>query len=65
MTDEEQAVINAAIKVVSFSKTNEWPIEFSDKFFEFSGLLNNLNNKINKLYPSFERNFLFGIKHND
>jgi len=56
MTPEQTAIIDAAIDIVVFSKTHEWPPKFSPEFFEFADKLNQLEGAVNTMYPKFGSN---------
>ena len=52
----DQAIIDAAVDVAVFSKTNLWPAESSPEFFEFARRLDVLATAINRRYPHFNAN---------
>lgn len=56
MTEKQQAIIDAAVEVATFSKTHEWPQNHSPEFFDFANKLDRLATAINAEYPAFNRN---------
>lgn len=62
MTPQEQAIIDAACEVATFSSTHIWPAENSPEYFEFAEKLNLLGSLINARYPSFQRNVAASVK---
>lgn len=56
MTSAEQAIIDAAIEVSVFSKTQPYPSGGTPKFFAFAQKLDALATAINAAYPNFNHN---------
>ena len=50
---EKLAVIDAALEVLAFVKTHEYPTCPSTSFFKYQALLNNLEVKVSRAYPQF------------
>lgn len=61
MTTQQLAIIDAAIEVATFSKTNPYPQEGTPRFFEFAEILDALSNAIQAEYPNFSRNVRTGV----
>lgn len=55
MNEQEQKIIDAAISVSLFSRTHDWPREFSPEWFEYAHKLDLLATELAKLYPSLNR----------
>lgn len=56
MTTDQQEIIDAAIDVAIFSKTNEYPKPGTPAFFLFTDKLDRLATKISNAYRVFNRN---------
>lgn len=56
MHDDDQAIIDAAVEVATFSKVHAYPAEGSPAFFEFAEKLDALATAIRKRHPHFDRN---------